>query len=142
MRTLILACLLASPACAEDARITIQLTFDSPALTDLQKRGEGVVISAYYAGMPNVTSTMPLDEMGQIYLGAETITILPENRTVDIGAGLGGSALGMTDAPMVNVNVYSARFTDQDNLLNCGIVDGPVADYIGTTQIIRCSLIR
>jgi hypothetical protein len=142
MRALILACLLASPACAEDPRITIQLTFDTAALAELVRRGEGVIIGAYYAGVPNATSTMPLDEMGQIYLGAEQITILPENRTVTIGAGLGGSAMRMTDQPMVNVNVYSARFTDENNLLNCGIVDGPVADYIDTTQTISCTLIK
>jgi hypothetical protein len=142
MRALILACLLVSPACADDPRITIQLTFDPAALAELVKRGEGVVIRASYAGEPNATSTMPLDEMGQIYLGDETITILPENRTLTIGTGLGGSAMAMTDQPRVNVNVYSARFSDDDNLLNCGIVDGPVAGYTGTTQTINCKLIR
>jgi hypothetical protein len=142
MRALILACLLATPALAEDAHITIQLAFDPTALAELQKRGEGVVVGVYYAGEPNTSNTMPLNEMDQIYLGAEQITILPENRTVSIGAGLGGSALVMTDAPNVNVNVYSARFTDEDNLLNCSIIDGPVADYIGTTQTINCTLIK
>lgn len=140
MRALIVACLLATPAQADD-RITIQLTFAPAALAALQNRGEAVVISAYYAGDPNAISTLPPNEMGQIYIGAETITILPENRIVAIGAGLGGSAIAMTDQAMVNVNVYSARFTDADNLLDCGIVDGPVADIIGTLQQISCKLI-
>jgi hypothetical protein len=141
MRALILACLLATSASAQDTRITIQLTFDPTALAELVKRGEGVVIGAYYAGEPNANSTFPPDEMGMIYIGSETITILPENRSVIIGAGLGGSAMGMTDQPMLNVNVYSARFTDDNNLLSCGIVDGPVAAIVGTTQTIHCKLI-
>ena len=141
MRAIILACLIATPAMADDTHITLQITFDPAALAALQTRGEGVIISAHYAGEPNATSTMPLDEMGWIYIGAEQITINPEDRIVDIGAGLGGTALTMTDMPMVNVNVFSARFTDDDNLLDCGIVDGPVADYLGTTQTITCKLI-
>lgn len=47
----------------------------------------------------------------------------------------------MTDLPMVNINVYSARFASDDNLLDCGFIDGPVADFAGTTQTITCKLI-
>jgi hypothetical protein len=79
--------------------------------------------------------------MGWIYIGYEQITLHAETHTVEIGNGLGKSAMAMPDTPMVNVNVFSARWTDEDNLLNCGIVDGPVAHYIGTTQVITCKLI-
>jgi hypothetical protein len=50
MRALIFACLIATPAFAADDRILVPITFGAPAMAELQNRGEGIVISACFAG--------------------------------------------------------------------------------------------
>jgi hypothetical protein len=44
-------------------------------------------------------------------------------------------------APQVLVNVYSARKTHEDNLLSCGIYEGPVAMAQKQAVDIQCDLI-
>jgi len=44
-------------------------------------------------------------------------------------------------APQVNVNVYSARFTSEDNVLDCSIVEGATDDLSKNAQDITCKLI-
>ena len=43
---------------------------------------------------------------------------------------------------MVNVNVYSARLSNDDNLISCDFIDGPVSDLTTTPITLRCALIE
>lgn len=141
MRSLLLCAVLATPAMAQETTLTLDLRFDAASTTALQERGEMVVISAVYAGEPAPGNVLPVDEMGMVYLGAEDYTVYPLNQTVQIGHSLGAAPFGNVLAPMVNVNVYSARHTDEDNLLDCGIVDGPTDALSRQPQLISCKLI-
>lgn len=141
MKPLLLCALLASPAVAQETTLTLDIRFDAASTIALQERGEMVVISAVYAGEPAPGNVLPVDEIGMVYLGAEDYTVYPLNQTVQIGHSLGAAPIGNVLAPMVNVNVYSARHTDENNLLECGIVDGPTDALSKQPQLISCKLI-
>lgn len=141
MKSLLLCALLASPALAQETTLTLDIRFDAASTTALQERGEMVVISAIYAGEPAPGNVLPVDEMGMVYLGAEDYTVYPLNQTIQIGHSLGAAPIGNVLEPMVNVNVYSARHTDENNLLDCGIVDGPTEPLSKQPQLISCKLI-
>lgn len=138
---LLCAALLAGPAVAQETSLTLHITFDAAAATKLQEAGEMVVVSSYYWGDPVAGSFLPVNEMGQLYLGGEQATIWPHEQTITIGGSLGGAPVGNVEAPMVNVNVYSARISAPDNLLDCSLVDGPSDALSKATQEITCKLI-
>ncbi|OYU38427.1 MAG: hypothetical protein CFE33_16360 [Pseudorhodobacter sp. PARRP1] len=138
---LLIAALLATPAMAQETSLTLHITFDAASATKLQEAGEMVVVSSYFWGDPVAGNVLPVNEMGQLYLGAEQATVFPNEQTISIGHSLAGAPVGNVEAPMVNVNVYSARITSEDNLLDCGIVDGPTDALSKTTREIACKLI-
>lgn len=141
MRALILTALLASPTAAQETNVTLHISFDAASATKLQEAGEMVIVSSYFWGDPAMGNVLALNEMGQLYLGAEQATVWPNGQTISIGHSLAGAPIGNVEAPMVNVNVYSARITSEDNLLDCGIVDGPTDALSKSTQEIACKLI-
>lgn len=141
MKALILTAMLATPAMAQETSLTLHITFDATSATKLQEAGEMVVVSSYFWGDPATGNVLPVNEMGQLYLGAEQATVWPNEQTISIGHSLAGAPVGNVETPMVNVNVYSARITTEDNLLDCGIVDGPTDALSKTTQEITCKLI-
>lgn len=141
MKVLILTALLATPAMAQETTLSLHITFDAASATKLQETGEMVIVSSYFWGDPVAGNVLPVNEMGQLYLGGEQATVWPNEQTISIGHSLTGGPLGNVEAPMVNVNVYSARITSEDNLLDCGIVDGPTDALSKSTQDIACKLI-
>ncbi|WP_054008081.1 hypothetical protein [Cypionkella psychrotolerans] len=141
MKALILTALLAAPATAQETNVTLHISFDAASATKLQETGEMVIISSYFWGDPATGNVLPVNEMGQLYLGGEQATVWPNEQTISIGHSLASAPVGNVEAPMVNVNVYSARITSEDNLLDCGIVDGPTDALSKTTQDITCKLI-
>lgn len=136
---LICAVGLAMPVLAEN-RIGIVISFDEATIARLTSLGEWVTVSAYYFGDP-AREDAPTDEMGMVYLGAEEATIYPANQRIELGGFLSAAPLDWAVAPLVNVNVYSSRFVDENNILNCGLVEGPVADLARSDQAISCTLL-
>lgn len=141
MKALFLTALLAAPAWAQETTLTLHISFDAASATKLQEAGEMVIVSSYFWGDPVAGNVLPVNEMGQLYLGGEQATVWPQEQTVTIGGSLGGAPIGNVAAPMVNVNIYSARITSPDNLLDCGIVDGETDALSKSTQEITCKLI-
>ena len=125
---------------AQDARISIAISFDEATIARLTSLGEWVTVSAYYSGEPAREDT-PTDEMGMVYLGHEEAQIFPANQTVELGGFLAGAPLDWVKEPFINVNVYSSRFVDENNILNCGILDGPLGELTGADQTINCTLL-
>jgi hypothetical protein len=133
--------LLSSPAMAEGTEIALALRFDPETAARLAELGEKVVVSAYYFGDPAAGNTLPLDDMGQVVLTEEEITVTPEDQTVTLGAALAAAPLESVPHPRINVNVFSARLADPNNLLWCGILDATVADAAAGEPAIACQLI-
>ncbi len=141
MKALLLTALLASPAMAQETNVTLHISFDAASATKLQETGEMVIVSSYFWGDPATGNVLPVNEMGQLYLGGEQVTVWPNEQTISIGHSLAGAPVGNVETPMVNVNVYSARISSEDNLLDCGIVDGPTDALSKSPQDITCKLI-
>lgn len=78
--------------------------------------------------------------MGFIDLANEAYTIRARDAVLVLGGSLSNAPLDQVIAPKINVNVYSARFTDENNLLDCGIVDDDIAALKGP-QDIFCKLL-
>ena len=136
---LLCAVALASPSVAEN-RVGIVISFDEATIARLTSLGEWVTVSAYYFGDP-AREDAPTDEMGMVYLGTEEATIFPANQRIELGGFLDAAPLDWTVAPLVNVNVYSSRFVDENNMLDCGLVEGLVADLAQADQAISCRLL-
>ena len=136
----ICAACLGTSALAENDKISINISFDEPTIARLTSLGEWVTVSAYYFGDP-AREDAPTDEMGMVYLGHEEATIFPANQRVELGGYLAGAPLDWVVAPLVNVNVYSSRFVDENNILDCGLVEGSVADLALAEQSISCTLL-
>ena len=130
----------ASGALAENDKISINISFDEPTIARLTSLGEWVTVSAYYFGDP-AREDAPTDEMGMVYLGHEEANIFPATQRVEIGGFLDAAPIEWVTEPLVNVNIYSARFVDENNILECGLVEGPVAALSAQDQTISCTLL-
>jgi hypothetical protein len=148
----VLACSPAPPAdgLASDAAaraspyaFDVRLTLTPRAVDKLVSTKERVIVNGMFWGAPNAAATPSVDEMGQIPLGEDFVEVAPENATITVpGANFDPAALANIEgAPQVLVNVYSARKTHADNLLDCGIYEGPVAMAQRQPADIRCDLI-
>ena len=135
--------LLASVAHAEavPAMVTVKVHFDPAAAKALAKRGELVILSGYFYGAPAPKATLKADEMDQIYLGGEEYTIWPVDQTVTFGQTLAKAPLDQVVDPSLNVNIYSARRTSEDNLLDCDIVDDTLKVLGTADHVLNCKLI-
>lgn len=131
---------LAGAAAAQDM-LRLEISFDPSAAARLAAMGERATISAWYYGEPLGEGANHLDESGTVYLGTETFEIWPVDQPVTIGGSLGGAPMAWVVQPMVNVNVFSSRLKDENNLLDCGLVEGPLDELAMDPQVIRCKLL-
>lgn len=123
----------------------VNLTLTQRAAELLASTDEAVNVAAMYYGLP-VSETSPgIDEQGQeIGLGRDDVEVAPRSALV-IAPGTGFDAnqiASVQGEPEVLVNVYSARKTHENNLLDCGIYQGPIAMARKKPVEIKCDLIR
>lgn len=141
MRALVLAfAVLPLPALA-DGLVRIDLTLSPRAMAELASQAEMVTVSGFFWGEPAPGATIEPDGMGQIFLGTEDHTVWPVPQQVALGVNFGLMPRAQVVTPFLNVNVFSARYASEDNLLDCTLVDGAVADLAGTVQTVHCKLI-
>jgi hypothetical protein len=134
-------CLATLPALADTPRVTLRITFDPAAAKALADMGEMVTVSSHFYGFPKAGATMKPDEMGMITLGIEDITIHPADTTLETGGLLLSAPLDQVEEPLVNVNVYSARFANEDNLLDCNLLPEESLAKMTGPQDITCKLL-
>lgn len=133
---------LTPPALAQDSQIMLNITLDAATQAAMEKRGELMIVSVMYYGEPKPGNEAAGDEMGRIYLGWEEYTIWPKNQSFAIGSSLTAAApFDTVQKPMLNLNLYSARISDENNLLDCSFIDGPVKDLHAAPQEVVCKLI-
>jgi hypothetical protein len=132
-------------AAARGARsgFTVNVSLSPRAAAELQRRNEGIVVSAMYSGTPTPAHESDGDEIsGDIDLGARDVA----------GPGRAGPIVvpdtvlrrdrlsWITGEPNVLVNIVSARRSGQDNLLDCGLVSGTLANMAARTHHVLCRL--
>ena len=114
----------ATVALAQGHDFDLAISFDPDAAAKLAELGEGVVVSAYYYGEPTADGQAKADQ---------TVTL--------IGSVDDGALQWVVDGqPRVNVNVFSARKSSPDNILNCGIFEDFVAAGQASVPQISCKL--
>jgi hypothetical protein len=123
----------------------LNLALTPRAAEMLASRDETVNVAVMYYGEP-VSETAPgIDEHDmEIGLGRDDIEVAPQNALVT-APGTGFDATNITSVkgePEVLVNVYSSRKTHENNLLDCGIYQGPIAMAQKKPVEIKCDLIQ
>ena len=121
--------------------VSVELAFSDKALAELLSRGEGVILASNWIGEPAPGSTLTDPETGMVYLQWEELTIYPGPATLVLGANLSSAPLDQVIEPVLNLNVYSARWTDEKNLLACDVLDGPLSQLAGSPHKLTCKLI-
>lgn len=118
----------------------VQLTLSPAAAHKLMSSGETVRVFASYYG--SAAPGVAAGEDGEVGLASETVD-LPNGTTA---VNLGGISISEADVrktvegqPMLLINVYTSRKVFSDNLLDCGIYQGPAAQA-GQVEI-NCKLI-
>ncbi|GAB1478430.1 hypothetical protein MASR2M74_09770 [Paracoccaceae bacterium] len=134
-------CLGGLPAHADTPRVTLKIGFDPAAAKALADMGEMVTVSSHFFGFPKEGATMQPDEMGMIPLGIEAITIHPGDAVIEVGGVLTTAPLDQVDEPLLNVNVFSARFVNEDNLLHCSLLPEESLSKLTGPQEITCKLL-
>lgn len=122
----------------------VNLTLTPRAAERLVSTDERVIVSAMYYGLP-VSDTAPgLNPEGmEIPLGGDDVEVAPESAVVTApGKAFDATYLSSVKGdPEVLVNVYSARKTHENNLISCGIYQGPVKMAQKKPVDIQCDLI-
>ena len=121
----------------------VRISLSARAAAELRRLSEGIVVSAQYYGYPLPAKKQYGDQVGQIQLGTERITIPGKDASVVIhGDKVNQKRIPWLDGPAsVNVNVFSARRSGPDNILACDFFDGNLADAQKHPIEIHCSLI-
>ena len=121
--------------------VTIDLTFSDKAQAELSSRGEGVAVAGYWSGEPVPGLGLPEGEPGGYFLLSETVVMQAVPSRVVLGANFASAPVDLVVVPMLNVNVYTDRWTDENNLIDCGFLDAPVAELAAAPQKLHCKLI-
>lgn len=127
----------------KDLGFDLKIVLSKRAAVELGRRKEGIIVSASYYGAPLPSAQRHSNEIGQIDLGRETQTLRGLGGPVRVsGANVETKRLGwLQGPPMVNVNVFTARRSSQNNLINCDFVDGEVARVAARPITLHCWLI-
>lgn len=162
MRQIIALPLLALAACspasgpaagaAAEAKATpyafeVQLTLTPRTIEKLAAMQEMVTVAGMYWGEPKAEAKAAgrADEMGQINLGRDDINVQPASRMVVVpGAAIDAKVIekDVEGAAQVLVNVFTARMAHEDNLINCGIYEGPISMAQQKPVEIECDLLE
>jgi hypothetical protein len=123
----------------------VELTLTPRTIKKLTAMSEMVTIAGMYWGEPTEAAKPRIDEIGQIDLGRDEVNVQPANRTVLIpGAAIDPKVVetDVVGAPMVLVNVYTARLADENNLIGCEIYEGPISMAQAKPVGINCDLLE
>lgn len=125
-------------------RWEVSVTLSPAAAKKLAAGKEEIVLSAAYYGEPTKAAAKKADEIGQIDLGQEELRLgSAGGRVVFVGKGFKADRLGWVVGreARVNLNVYSARKSSPDNLLDCELFEDTMAVAQAKPVAIACKLI-
>ena len=149
--SVLFAVLLAGTVAGSDAAAThetygfdFRIVLSEKAAHRLEAAKEGLAVSASYYGDPAPNAKKHADEVGHIDLGQETLDLPGVAGEVKLsGRGVEADRLKWVKGPVhVNVNVFSARKSSEDNILNCDFIDGELAKVARSRIALRCALIE
>jgi hypothetical protein len=134
-----------APAAVPDfPGFTVKLTFSDKASQTLLARKETVVVAAYLWGGPKPgTPKRYIDHIGQVDLGEVDSEVAPDKDAAFGDFKLKKETLQLIDSngPQLLINVFSGRKSSPDNLLDCGIYEGPLKSAREANIKVACKLI-
>jgi hypothetical protein len=123
---------------------TVTLTYSSKASETLTSQHETVIVAGYLTCFPKQgTPKRLVDHEDQVSLGEIHDEIVLGQTAAFKGIKLDPAGLKWADSqgPQLLINVYSGRKSSPNNLLDCGIYQGPLKDVQGKSIPISCKLI-
>ena len=130
-----------APAVHGTHAFAIDVVLTPAAVSRLSALHEKVAVAAYYSGLP--APGVQAGQDGQVDLGSENVEFAPpQSRAAFSGAVISDNDLkSIAGKPRVLINVFSARHANPDNLLDCAIFDGEIAEAQARTPRITCDLL-
>ena len=123
---------------------TVTLTYSQKAMQTLTSRKETVIVAGYLYGFPKQgTPKRLVDEIGQVDLGEVKQEVAPGATAVFDAIKPDAALVKWVDNQGLQllINVYSGRKSSQNNLIDCGLYEGPLKDVRGQSIPIACKLI-
>jgi hypothetical protein len=120
------------------------VALSAKAKRKLEESKETVVVAAYFSGNPKSGALKQyISDTGEIDLGEKQVEIAPGAAASFGEIELKRDSLEQADnqGPLLLVNVYSGRKSSPDNLLDCGIYEGPLKAVQNKSVPISCKLI-
>lgn len=142
LSAVLLAGLAAAPS-AQPFGFDVEVSLSQAAAERLAADGEGIVVAAYWYGDPNPAGMAHVDAIGRIDLGDAMVEVPGQPVAVRLdGSEVDPAQLDWVEGPAwVNVNVWSARHSGPDNILDCDFFDGELAHATARPLALRCALI-
>jgi hypothetical protein len=123
---------------------TVAITYSQKAMATLTSSKETVIVDGDLYGFAKPgTPKQDADHMGEVYMGEVKDEIAPGATATFKNVQTKQANAKWIDSRGVQllINVYSGRKSSPNNLLDCGIYEGPLKDVQGTTIPIACKLI-
>ena len=136
--------LLAAPACggAPSYGFVADITLSPKAAALLKAKNEGITVAAYYTGEPVPSAMKHADEEGMIDLATENVTIAGSpGRASVTGSQVKPSQVSWVKSVQILINAFSARRSGPNNLLDCTLFEGSVAQAQAKPIGVFCKLI-
>ena len=125
--------------------VTLTISMSTKAAVKLAATKEKIVVNAEWMGDPTKAAAKKVDqELGYVQLGTEKTTVDATTTTVTLtGAKVDAAKVAWVQDRKVriNVNIYSARLGNKENILDCEGFDGELADLQKRAGAIQCKLI-
>lgn len=123
---------------------TVTITYSQKAMATLAAVKETVIVADYLYGFPRKgTPKRLVDEMGQVDMGEVKDEVAPGAPATFARIKLNPAMTQWFDGQGLQllINVYSGRKSSPNNLLDCGIYEGPLKAIQGQSIPIACKLI-
>ncbi len=132
------------PTMVELPGFPVEIALSPKARQKLVSARETVIVAVYlYANPKKSVPAKFVDEMGQVNLGEARTEVAPGENATLLPFHVKKLALDRVDddGVQVNLNVFSGRKSSPDNLVDCGIWEGPLKDAATAKIHIACKLI-
>lgn len=140
----VLVCFGATGAVSDDDRpLEIRLSYSNAAKATLTRLSEEVVVLATYFVAASPAGMTRSEGNGAIPLGSDTVQVGPAEDAVALSPDdLSDIDPALTQGPIqVNVNVFSARLSGEDNILACDFYEGDLESLRSAGIDLQCFLI-
>jgi hypothetical protein len=129
-------------AAAQNYGFVVDVTLSPKAAALLQAKKEGIKVSAEYMGDPVAGKEAKAGDGGEIELGNEIVTIPgASGRAIITGKTVNASRISWVKEFDVNINVFTARLSSPDNLIDCDFFQDAVSKAQAKPLAISCKLI-